>query len=299
MKKVSLITTLCILLCQTALGQIHTDNKSAFQMSIFPPLSTNGFRSARFSNTVSVNLLVGVSLNEGALAIAGMSNIVLGNGYGVQVAGLFNYTGASVRGIQISGLTNYAANVRGVQVAGLVNVAKNVRGVQLSGLINIAKNSDIPIGLINIISNGQMGVGITYDGLSNAVIAFRSGGKYTYGILGVGYNHKVKSRDLVTQAGLGAHIPIAKWFRINNEVKVSNIKDDSNKLIYNTEYALMPAFVIGRHFELFGGLSINYLESHNVGAHHIFPRQSLWRGNSSAKLQQVYIGYQFGLQYIF
>lgn len=37
-----------------------------------------------------------------------------------------------------------------------------------------------------------MGMAVTYDGIGNAVASFRSGGKYTYGILGIGYNHKMK-----------------------------------------------------------------------------------------------------------
>lgn len=92
-----------------------------------------------------------------------------------------------------------------------------------------AENSDVPIGLINIIKNGEMGVAVTYDGIGNVIASFRSGGKYTYGILGVGYNHKVKSNGLVTEAGFGAHIPVAKWFRINNEIKATAIGSNSGR----------------------------------------------------------------------
>ena len=70
-------------------------------------------------------------------------------------------------------------------------MANDVKGVQWAGLLNIARNSDVPIGLINIIKNGEMGMAVTYDGIGNAVASFRSGGKYTYGILGIGYNHKL------------------------------------------------------------------------------------------------------------
>lgn len=144
-----------------------------------------------------------------------------------------------------------------------------------------------------------MGVAITYDGIGNAIVSFRSGGKYTYGILGVGYNHKIKKNTLVTEAGFGAHIPVVKWFRINNELKASSIGCDSSEPVFNTGYSLLPAFKIGQHIELFGGASINYMETTNMSAGNVFPNHSLWKGNNSAKLQQVYIGYQVGVQFIF
>lgn len=217
---------------------------------------------------------------------------------GMQVAGLVNVA-KNVNGVQIAGFVNTAKDVKGVQFSGLVNVAKDVKGVQVAGLVNIADNSDVPIGLINIIKNGEMGISITYDGIGNVMASFRSGGKYTYGIIGLGYNHKVKSYGLVSEAGFGARIPIAKWFRINNELKASSIKSSLKETIINTGYALLPAFRIGKHFEIFGGASINYMETTDMSARNIFPTQSLWSGNNPAKLEQVYIGYQVGMQVIF
>lgn len=109
---------------------------------------------------------------------------------------------------------------------------------------------------------------------------------------------------MVVEAGLGVHIPVVKWFRINNELKATTIghyndDDESDKLVFNTGYSLLPAFRIGRHFELFGGASINYMETKNKNVGNVFPNHSLWKGDNSAKLQQVYIGYQVGAQILF
>lgn len=52
-------------------------------------------------------------------------------------------------------------------------------------------------------------------------------------------------------------------------------------------------------FELFGGASINYMETKNKNVGNVFPNHSLWKGDNSAKLQQVYMGYQVGAQFIF
>ncbi len=297
-------------------------------------MGTNGKQSAEYTNRYSLNFLVGISKNEEQLTIGGLSNIILNDAKGVQVAGLSNHVGnsgegmqwaglanmnkgtfnglqvaglfntaADVTGVQVGGLLNIAKNVKGVQIAGLINIAKDVKGVQFAGLVNIAENSDVPIGLINIIKNGEMGIAVTYDGIGNTVASFRSGGKYTYGILGVGYNHKMKKNGWVTEAGFGAHIPVAKWFRVNNEIKATaigcNTDYESNKAVFNAGYSLLPAFRIGRHVELFGGASINYMETKNRSAENLFPSHSIWKGNNSTKLQQVYIGYQVGVQFIF
>lgn len=45
--------------------------------------------------------------------------------------------------------------MKGVQFAGLVNVAEEVTGVQFAALVNVAEESDFPIGIINIIKEGE------------------------------------------------------------------------------------------------------------------------------------------------
>lgn len=345
MKKVFLTILLCVLFHEAALSRTDEDKKTTFQFSFVTPLSTNGLHAAQYTNTVSLNLLVGTSKNEEAFTLGGLANIITQNATGVQFAGLSNYVGNNGKGVQFAGLTNInknrfdglqfaglvntagamngfqfaglvnvAKNVKGLQFAGLVNVAKDVKGLQFGGLINVAKkvngvqfagiiniaeDSDCPIGLINIIKNGEMGIALTYDAIGNMVVSFRSGGKYTYGIIGIGYNHKTTGSTLMTEAGFGAHIPVVSWFRINNEIKASSIGCDSETPVFNGGYALIPAFKIGNHCELFAGASINYMETRQVNNDKIFSNHALWERNSATRLQQVYIGYQVGVQYLF
>lgn len=329
MKKFS-VFMLFVVICGVAFAQNNENKKSAFQFSFVTPIGTNGLRSCDYTNTASLNLLVGVSRNEKAFTFAGLTNVILNDASGLQFAGISNHVGnegrgcqfaglantnkgtfkgvqfagilnsaSQMSGTQFSGLVNMAKDVKGVQFAGLINIAKDVKGAQFSGLVNIAENSDVPIGLINIIKNGEMGVAVTYDGIGNVVASFRSGGKYTYGILGVGYNHKVNKNELVTEGGFGAHIPVTSWFRINNELKATSIGCDSSNPVLNAGYSLLPAFRIGRHFELFGGASFNYMQTDNVNNSKVFPNHSLWKKYDSNRLQQLYIGYQCGVQYIF
>ena len=269
--------------------------------------------------------------NKGAgLEIGGLGNTVTGSFYGVQIGGLFNVVqdasnalqiaglanitsdvngfqmaglanvAKDVNGVQFSGLTNIARNVNGLQFGGLVNIAKKVKGVQFASILNVADESCFPIGLINIIKNGEMGVVVTYDILGNTSMTFRSGGKYSYGVVGVGYNHRLEdSNKIVAEAGYGIHIPVCRWMRIDNELKGVSSASSRTSFV-NFSYLLAPSFKLWEHFNLFGGPSINYFVSPATsGVEKIIPSSYLWSKTTDRNFQQLYLGYQFGLQYIF
>ena len=292
MKKLLLIVISCMATYGVTFSQITERKSSRFQLSLFPPLSTNWIRSYQYTNRASLNLLVGLSRNEEGIAIAGLTNIITNE----------------AKGFQFAGLINIAKNVNGFQFAGLVNRAKDVNGVQFAGLVNIAENSDYPIGLINIIKNGEKGIAVTYNEVGSLMTTFRSGGRVTYGIIGVGYNHKTSGRSYVTEAGFGIHINCLSWLRINNELKVACFGFSDNPFIFSddplsntvigTNYSFMPAFKIAPHIELFGGPSLNYMNSGNTNKEFDF-KHSIWKHAGSTRLQQIYVGYQVGVQYLF
>jgi hypothetical protein len=236
------------------------------------------------------------------LQFAGLGNNVW-DVYGLQFAGLCNISD-DVYGLQFAGLGNISGNVDGLQFAGLFNKARYVSGAQFAGLVNIAKKSDYPVGIVNIIGDGDMGVGVGYNDLGSASLTFRSGGRVMYGIIGFGYNNKVeKSGDAVTVvAGYGAHVDINPWFRLNNELtfEAFNCFGNDKPDTFRTGYALLPAFRVAGNFELFGGPGINYLQTNSADMHNLFPKNSIWEKNrASGKKQQLYIGWQVGAQFIF
>ena len=217
---------------------------------------------------------------------------------GLQFAGLLNIAG-KVRGVQFAGLLNTSKDITGLQFAGLLNIAGKVRGVQFAGLLNIAEESDCPIGLVNIVKRGEMSIALTYDILGNGIVSFRSGGKYTYGIIGFGYNHKLSSDNkTVAEAGYGVHIPCYSWFQINNEFKVTSTAT-SDKPFLNASYSLLPSFKIKKHYNIFGGASLNYSTTTEMDNQTLFPQNNLWKKHTDNRLQQLFIGYLVGIQYIF
>ena len=243
------------------------------------------------------------NINNGAamgLQISGVANINNGAAMGLQISGVTNINNGSFIGLQLSSVANIAGDVKGMQLSAVMNKAKKVKGVQFATLLNIAEESNFPIAFINIIKNGKMGVSLSYDILNNIVLSFRSGGKYSYGILGVGYNNKVKDGSkVVAEAGYGIHIPVTNWFEINNEFKATSMRFSNDKTCSNASYLLAPSFTFLNHFNVFGGASFNYLYSNYVNSEDLFPNKCLWEKDNSDNKQRMFIGYQIGLQYVF
>lgn len=329
MKNLLLAISLCAFSHGAMFSQTDENKTTAFQLSFLPPLSTNGIQSYQYTNGASFNILGGISKNEKAFAFAGFSNIILNDGKGFLFAGLFNYVGhdgkglsfsgvmnmtkkqysgfqlggianyaGKMKGFQFAGMANVAGDVTGFQFGGIVNKARNVSGVQFAGLLNMAQSSDYPIGLVNIIKDGEMGVAITYNEAGSTMITFRSGGEFTYGIIGFGYNHN-SSSWYTTEAGLGIHYNCFRWLRINNEFKCSSIGNNSTNPTFIISYSLYPAFRLTPHIELFGGPSINYMNAKNTESNDLLPKHAIWRKSSDTRLQRGYIGYQAGIQYLF
>ena len=266
-------------------------------------------------NGIQASGVYNYSGSGNGIAVAGVANMSKGSYNGIQVSGVYNYSGSgngiavagvanmskdSYNGLLLSGVTNIAGDVKGLQFAGVMNIAKKVKGVQFSTILNVAEESDFPIALINIIKNGKMGVAVSYDNMNNTMLSFRSGGKYTYGILGVGYNNKVNDgSNIVAEAGYGIHIPITNWLEINNEFKATSLGFSNDKVCYNASYLLAPSFTFLNHFNVFGGANFNYLYSNYVNSDDLLPNNCLLEKDNSDNKQRMFIGYQIGLQYVF
>ncbi|MBR5846561.1 MAG: carboxypeptidase regulatory-like domain-containing protein [Bacteroidaceae bacterium] len=240
--------------------------------------------------------LTNISKDVYGLQVGGLTNIAQDT-YGLQLAGLFNVS-HDLYGMQLAGLFNCAKDVYGLQFAGLMNVAKRARGVQFAAILNVAEESDFPIGLINIIKQGDKGVALTYDMLGNAVMSFRSGGKYTYGIFGVGCNAQIEER-LVVEAGYGLQVPVCRWLDVNNEFKATTMGYNSGYTRSNFSYLLAPSLTLWRHCNLFAGASINYFMSDRASAATLLSNAGLWRKEGDRGIGQLYLGYQVGVQYVF
>jgi hypothetical protein len=302
---------------------------------------TKGAQFAGFSNHVgkAANgaLFAGFLNTYGSAKgsqFAGFANLSQGDVKGAQFAGFINTTGGNMQGAQFAGFANVARNlagsqfagfsnaaknvaasqfagfinvakeVNGSQFAGFINVAKRVKGAQVAGFINIAETSDCPIGIINIIKNGEMSIAATIDETQTSMLTYRSGGKHLYGIIGAGYNFKNTDEVYAFEAGLGAHFFQSKHFRLNMELTQGILESFKFGEYFKSTYRLLPAVKVAKWLEVFGGPSINFVTTNTVEGLALHPADDnlvlhTWKEPWSEFRQSLHIGYQAGFQLVF
>ena len=250
--------------------------------------------------------------NSKGVQLAGISNRVLGNSTGFQAAGLFNET-RNFEGFQLSGLYNKAESARGLQMAGLFNKSKgqtdtqvaglfniggHVTGFQLSPLLNIADSSAYPIGLINIIKTGEKSIAIGYDELHMSTFTIRTGGTYSYGLIGLAYAIEDRTYNWALDAGLGLHLVNTRVFGLDTEL-MGRTSFGPTETTYNVvALKVFPSIKIRRHFKFFAGPSLNYIYRQNPEENHI-PGWVIEDNSNSIGTQAWYIGLSGGLQLVF
>jgi len=263
-----------------------------------------GLQVAGFSNHIGKNadgtMVAGFLNTYGSgkgFAVAGFANISRSSS-GAQIAGFLN-KGGDVSSLQIAGFSNIAHDVKGVQIAGFMNVAKNVKGTQLS-FINVADSAGTQIGIINLAKNGEKSIGATIDENQTTLITFRSGGRVMYGIIGIGYNFNNKRDKYAYEAGLGAHLFKVEAFRLNAELVSGSLESFKGGSYFKSSFRLLPAFKITRSLELFGGPSINYVNTDTEEGRKMTTKYiSSWTRNNGRDLYGFYVGYTAGIQVSF
>lgn len=227
--------------------------------------------------------------------LAGFINTA-GNIQGTQFAGFGNIAD-SVKGTQFAGFINVAGSVSRSQFAGFINVARKVKGAQIAGFMNVADSSDYPLGIINIVKNGEKGISATFDDSETGMLSFRSGGKVLYGIIGLGYNFRNVDEVYAFEAGLGAHFLRYHPFRLNIEAVASTLESFEEGEFFKASIRAMPAIKISPWLEIFAGPSFNYLHTNTLeGMTHKDKYAHQWHNKWGADFQAIYIGYLAGVQ---
>lgn len=300
-------------------GRLAGAYTNHFSFHLFQGLSASetGFTLAGFMNNIKDS--------ASGVQIAGLVNTIHHHSNGVQIASVANVTGGQANGIQIGGIANVAETFNGLaisgianisrkdgnavqiggilntagdvntQIAGIANRAKKVKGVQV-GFVNIADSSDHPIGLINIIRNGDMSVGVSVDQSLTTLATFRSGGAKLYGILGVGYNFKYSGNHLYAmQGGVGAHLIYTPAFKLNAEVTTVSLADFKGAYNMQSGITFYPTMRVYKRMEVFAGPSVNYtLYHHEKGdVHHHY----VWSDTNTYGKQGLFIGGVAGIQW--
>jgi hypothetical protein len=323
-------------------GVSSVERGSAFAgLSNIVANETNGALFAGFSNHVGQQAggvlfagFLNTSRSASGSQFAGFGNVSQGNVKGVQFAWFSNIVSGAMDGLQVAGFTNVvrhingsqfagfsniaqqvsasqfagfinvAKDVKGSQFAGFINIAKKVKGAQIAGFINVAEHSDCPIGIINIIKNGEKSIAAGIDESQTTMLTFRSGGKHLYGIIGLGYNWKNTDEIYAFEAGFGAHFFQAKQFRLNLELTQSTLESFKDGEYFKSTLRMLPAVKISPWLEFFGGPSINFVSTNTQEGIALYPATDnlvlhTWQNRWSSYRQSLHIGYQGGFQIIF
>ncbi len=117
--------------------------RSTFQVSLIPTLSTNFKSAGMIENQFSLNILGGFNGGVNGVEVGGLFNILTKNMRGAQIAGLTNQVEGTVDGFQVGGIHNRVVdNVIGLQVAGINNfLHDSILGMQVSGISNFVNGS--------------------------------------------------------------------------------------------------------------------------------------------------------------
>lgn len=274
-------------------GFMNTYGKAkGMQFAGFTNIALKDVEGAQFAGFMNK------AANLDGAQIAGFSNVAK-EVTGSQVAGFSNISG-DIKGSQFAGFTNTAGDVEGSQFAGFINIAKKVKGLQLAGFVNIADSSDHPIGVLNLIKDGEKSIGFSMDETQTGLVSFRSGGRVLYGIMAAGYNFKNNEDVYAFELGLGAHILNSPVFRINTEVSTLMLESFHSGEYFKSSFRFMPALRPVKGIEIFGGPVFNYVNTNTIegkalNKHYLHTWESRWRNN----FEGIYIGYQAGIHFLF
>lgn len=265
--------------------------------------NAKGVQAAGLINYVTKNVdgtqcagIINKAGNVDGVQAAGVANMAVDTVNGVQVSGVMN--GAGVASCQVAGFVNAARVNTGLQLAGFVNVAHKATGVQFAGFLNIADSSDFPIGFVNIVKNGDKAIGFSMDEYGTSMLSLRSGGRITYGLIGLGINHLGTSKLYALEAGLGAHIRIVKHFRVNMELATLSEYDKKDNFFLDNSFRILPAVRVGPA-ELYAGAGFN-VSIYNYKPDYLTHINDLiWTGTNATSNVDMRIGYKAGVQFYF
>lgn len=238
----------------------------------------SGFLSISTKNTgAQVSGFMNISREVQGSQAAGFMNIA-DNTNGPQVAGFMNVTN-DANGPQIAGFMNKSKDVIGPQLSGFMNIARKIKGPQIAGFMNIADSSDYPIGILNFIKNGTKALVLETDENNAASILFKTGGRHTYGFIGLSYQPVYASFRYGTLVGIGFHFPTSETFRFDVDLcsahynRLShNYKDND---LWSGKLRLLAFYKLSNIVSIFAGPNITYNESNNEQVYN-FKGIELW-----------------------
>jgi len=175
MKK--LIFCVSLLLGSIACAQDSSSVRTA-QISFITPLGTNGLKSGKITNRLSLNIFSGYHGGLQGAEFGGFVNVIKGNVKGAQFAGFGNTVLGETEGVQFAGFYNVNKSfMRGAQFAGFANtIIDSAEAGQFAGFSNLVKgklNGCQGSGFSNVVMGNVFGA--QFSGFNNVTIGNMNG----------------------------------------------------------------------------------------------------------------------------
>lgn len=243
------------------------------RLSLLPNVSTAGLAEGDVTTNVSLNLIAGHAGSLRGVEMGAVANTLGRSMHGVQMAGVTNIVGGPATGAQMAGVMNVAGDVGGAQLGvlniggdvdgaqvGVVNIARRVRGVQL-GVVNVSDDVTLPVGLINVVREGQIHMQAWASDTAVANVGLKLGSKHVYTLLAVGLDPLSEEMRWNTSAGLGVMLPVGPgWVSldglVSNRYRMDKVANDS---MLHTQVRLLGGWQLAKHLSVFAGPTLNVL----------------------------------------
>ncbi|SHM56073.1 hypothetical protein SAMN04488057_102147 [Cyclobacterium lianum] len=259
----------------------------------------SGFQVAGLVNLLGADLdgaqvagLINRVSGKAPVQVAGWANIAQSSDR-VQVAGLYNLTKADAGIAQIAGLANRSGGGVSYQIAGLINRADTVTRLQL-GLINVASSSDYPMGLINIIGDGEQSIALGMDETSFSRLSLRTGGRKMYGLIATGILLQ-SPPEYGLELGLGIHLMRKMRYSMDLEIVERILINSPHRL---SSLRFLQGYKQGKHLKFFAGPSLGL---HGGDTNNEVFRQGvqLIKWNRNSQTHSIQLGVAGGIQWVF
>jgi hypothetical protein len=222
---------------------------SNLNLDTFKGVALSGFSNHNREETKGVQL-------------AGVANINHKETKGLQIAGVTNHCDSNIKGVQLGCISNHARKeIRGVQMGSIYNYARKIKGLQF-GLVNIADTMQgAGIGLVNIYGNGLNKLVVSSNEILQVNVAYLSGAKKLYSIIGMGANASLVGQQYSVFYGIGTSINLSKRWSLHPECY--------GQVFYIGDWGYVPllaraqldiSYKIQRKIELFAGASYSLTE---------------------------------------
>lgn len=298
-KSIRIAIVAIFVLTQHSSSAVAQIKENSAHVGLIYPLSNHWLQAKEYSNVFSLHALAGVSKNEKAISIAGVANIIKGEAKGAQMAGFLNKY-KNGKGLQLAGFANVAnGEVKGLQMAGFINKAGRVHGVQFAGFMNIADSSDYPIGFLNLIKDGSIAVGVSFDDEQTTLVSFRSGARVMYGLLGLGYNFQSKEGKYAFEAGIGAHLLTRNLFTLNMEISNVVLTEFKKPIYSKSSIRLLPAYRFSKNMEFYAGPTISHIFTNTPEGKKLVKHEIWKKSLKEDEMNAVNVGLIGGVQLYF